>query len=301
MARELAERLEQRDVEIASDHPGRHEHALRRLAQSLDAPSDEPAHALRKLEVFFREAGLLACSAFEHALRLRHVEEGVLDKKRIAFAGGLDAEQLHRRQRRFGQAGDDALDIMVRQAAEHETLRAAAPEQAGEDGGDWPTRVQLRVPTRAEDDNPASVDALGEVAKEHHRRFIRPLQVVEHDQHRLVRLHAGEEAVDRFEELLANFVGRDLVSGRHAADLLPQARHERREQGTVAPDGFIQHLGCGARDPPGQYIPEGSIRLAVLFERAAGQYEPALGRRIGGDLGCQPRRPDAWSAGQEDE
>src|SRR2546429_3241481 len=99
MARELAERLEQRDVEIAPDDSGRHEHALRRLAQSLNAPSDEPTHALRKLEVFFREAGLLACSAFEHALRLRHVEEREVDKKRIAFTGGIVAGQLPQHHR----------------------------------------------------------------------------------------------------------------------------------------------------------------------------------------------------------
>src|SRR5207245_8960394 len=48
----LAEGLEKRDVEVPADDSRRDEHALRRLAQALDAAADQAAHALRQLEVF---------------------------------------------------------------------------------------------------------------------------------------------------------------------------------------------------------------------------------------------------------
>src|SRR5438309_10456863 len=90
VTRELTEGLQQRDVEISPDHRGRDEHPLRRLAQALDAATDEAAHALRQLEVFFGVARL-RMSALQHAFRLRLVAEGVLDEARVSLGGGLDA------------------------------------------------------------------------------------------------------------------------------------------------------------------------------------------------------------------
>ena len=70
MARKLAERFQQRDVEVSADDAGRHEHSLGWLAEPLDAPADQAAHALRQLQVLLRVAGLSMGAAAEHALRL---------------------------------------------------------------------------------------------------------------------------------------------------------------------------------------------------------------------------------------
>ena len=74
-ARQLAEGLEQRDVEVAPDHRGSGEHAVRRLAEPLEAAADEAAHALRELEIFLRVARVRSrAHATEEALGLGHVE-----------------------------------------------------------------------------------------------------------------------------------------------------------------------------------------------------------------------------------
>ena len=74
-ARQLAEGLEQRDIEVAPDHRCRCEHPVRGLAEALEAPADEPAHALRKLQVLLRVTRLRSGThATEEALGLRHIE-----------------------------------------------------------------------------------------------------------------------------------------------------------------------------------------------------------------------------------
>ena len=300
MAGELAECLEQRDVEIAADDPGRHQHALCRLAQPLDPAPDEPAHALRQLEVLFGVAGLRARAA-EHALRLRHVEEGVLDEQRVAFGGRLDAEQLDRRQGRFRHAGDDPLDVLVGETVEDDTLGAAAPEQARHHRGKRPAGVELRVPASAENDDAASDHALGEIAQEHDGCLVRPLQVVEHDQERLVALDCGQQGVDSLEQLLPDLVRGNFVHGAHAADLLTQHGGERRQQWPVVADGFVQDFRCCVCDRTGEHVAEGSVRCPVFFEAAPGQDEPTLGGRLCGDLRREPRRADARGASEEEE
>ena len=70
MARKLAEGFEQRDVEVSSDDAGRYEHSLGGLAEPLDAPADQAAHALRQLQVLLRVARLSMAAPAEHALRL---------------------------------------------------------------------------------------------------------------------------------------------------------------------------------------------------------------------------------------
>ena len=74
MTRELSEFFEQSDVEIAPDDGRRDEHSLRGLAESLEAAADQAAHALRELQVLFREAGLCPARSAEHAFGLRHVQ-----------------------------------------------------------------------------------------------------------------------------------------------------------------------------------------------------------------------------------
>src|SRR5207245_7925844 len=155
VARELAERLEQRDVEVAPDDARGYEHALGRLAEALDAPADQAAHALGKLEVLFGEARLATCRAAEHALRLREIAQGVLDKKWVAFGCGLNADELDRGERRLRQARHDPLDVVVRQPAQSDALGPAPPQQARERGREWPARVELGVPVRSEHHHPA--------------------------------------------------------------------------------------------------------------------------------------------------
>ncbi len=131
VAGQLAERLEQGDIEIAADHSGGDEHALRRLAEALDPAADQTPHALCELEVFLGEARLHPRAAAEHGLRLSHIEEGLLDEERVALGGGLDADHLNRGQRRFDrQSREHLLDLAVGQAAHRDALRAAPAQEA---------------------------------------------------------------------------------------------------------------------------------------------------------------------------
>ena len=297
---ELTERLEQCDVEISPDHRDRDEHSLRRLAQPLDPPADEAAHALRKLEVFFRVARLRTRTS-EHALRLRHIEERVLDEERVALGRRLDAQQLNGGQRSLGHARDDSFHIVVGEPAQSNPLRSTPLQESRKRRGKRSGRVQLRVPVGAQDDHPASVHSLREVPEEHDGRFIGPLQVVQHDQQRFGALHAVQECVRCFEQLLANLVGPDRGRDRHGADLLAKGRCEVCEQRAVVAGRLLQRLRGSRPDSSGQHIPERPIRFAIFLEAAPAQDEPSLGGRFARDLGGETRCADAWGAGQKDD
>src|ERR1700682_2478453 len=94
VTRELTERLEQCDIEITPDYRRCNEHSLRGFAQSLDPASDQAAHALGELEVFFGEAGLTSRGPAKHAFGFRHVQGRVLDEKRVAISRCLNAHEL---------------------------------------------------------------------------------------------------------------------------------------------------------------------------------------------------------------
>ena len=120
------------------DDTGRDEHPLRGLAQALDSPADESAHALRELEVLLGVARLRPRRAAQHGLGLGEIVERLLDEERVAFGRGLDAGQLHRCERRLGQARDHAFHAVVGQTAEHDALGAAALQEPRQGGGERP-------------------------------------------------------------------------------------------------------------------------------------------------------------------
>src|SRR6266851_10170785 len=93
MARELAECLEERDVEVSSDHRSGNQHPLGGFAQSLQPAPDDAAHGVGELEILFREAGLDASVPAKHRLRVGDIEVRVLDEKRVALGRGLDADE----------------------------------------------------------------------------------------------------------------------------------------------------------------------------------------------------------------
>ncbi len=74
VTRQLSEGLEQRDVEIATYDRRRDQHPLRRLAEPLEPPPDDAAHAVGQLQVLFGKARLHAPTAAEHRFRLRDVQ-----------------------------------------------------------------------------------------------------------------------------------------------------------------------------------------------------------------------------------
>ena len=224
----------------------------------------------------------------------------MLDEQWVALGRGLDAEKLDRCQRRFGHPRDDSFHIVVGETVENDALRAAAPEQARHHGGERPSGVQLRVPASAEHHDAASDHALGEIAQQHHGRLVGPLQVVEHDEQRLVALDPGQQGVDGLEQLLPDLVRGNLMGCAHAANLLTKQGRQRRQKRAMTAHGFVQDFRRRVRDGTGEHVAEGPVRRAV-FEAPPGQHEPTLGGRLGCHLRREPRRADARSAGQEDE
>src|SRR5205807_5236395 len=125
------------------------------------------------------------------------------------------------------------------------------------------------------------------------RRLVRPLQVIEHDQQRLVALYVGQERVDRLEELLANLVRGELGADGNRPDLLAQPRRERGQQRTVVAHGLLQRLGARGRDGRTEDLAEWTVRAAGHHEAAPAENEASLSGGFAGDLAREPRRADA--------
>src|SRR5438309_2139546 len=80
---ELGDDLEQREGERASDDGARRQHLLRLLAETLEASTDDEAHALRDVELVDRDVGAEVSVRVEDLAFLDEVTEHLLDEERV--------------------------------------------------------------------------------------------------------------------------------------------------------------------------------------------------------------------------
>ncbi len=224
----------------------------------------------------------------------------MLDEQWVALGCGLDADELHSRQRAAGEAHQHLLDLGISQPAERDALRPPAAEKSRADTGERPLRVEVGLPVSADEDDLAVAEPLGEVAEQQHRRLVGPLEVVEHDQQRLGALRGDERVEDRFEQRLAPPVERGIRTQRRPPHLGAEAGHELGQHGAAAGGELLKRsLWCHS-DRAGQDIAERRVRGFLLLGAAAAEHDPPLARGFSGDFRDQARSADARSPGEED-
>ena len=262
------QRGQQLQVEVPGQRGGGPQQLLRGLRQGGEPGGDHVAHAGRHPGPGVRRAQTLP-----PAQQLDDVERVAAGA--VAQPAGLVG--VHHGLP--GGVGED-LHLVGVQAGEVQPEDLAA-RQARDEVGERAGRLR-EGPTGHEDDEPALVEVLHEVLEQPERRGVCPVQVVQHQQHRLLLRRPDERVEDAVEE----------------PETVGEALRGRGEQLVGGRHGYAwTSLG-----QPAQHAGPGPQRRCSLVRRAAtGQHEKTLVPGDGGELGAQPALADPCLADQRGE
>ena len=205
-------------------------------------------------------------------------EERVAAGRRLEVGGGghvavVHPQQLHDRRRPEG-------------ADRHPGEEPVAGELRGD-----PIELRARVvrgdADRRDDHHPAGQLVAEDVLDHLQRRRVRPLQVVEHDQHGVHRRLGPQQLGDRLEQQVAL----DARVGPLEASLRDETLelgHQEGEEAALGGDPAAGLGGDGAQDGPHR-LHHRLERHDRLRRRSAPQDDGARGVRLGGELGGEPR------------
>ncbi len=99
-----------------------------------------------------------------------------------------------------GQAVDQAVHVGFIKAAQRQARHALLATQVGEHLGERVRARQLAFPIGADHAERRTVRGAHDVTEHEQCRFVGPMQIVEHEQHRVSRGGLREKCTDRFEQ-----------------------------------------------------------------------------------------------------
>ena len=195
--------------------------------------------------------------------------------------------RLHERLgwRRPGRHLDEALDVVLGQAAEEHALAQVLAVQLAQRLRERVLAPQLDVAVGAEHQQPAPAQLLREELQQQQRRLVRPVHVVEHDHQRRALGGVLEEGRDAVEEAEARLVRLELRRRREAGQPLLHLGDDLRDVGRAGPHlrgEFLRLLfvDVGADD----LHPRPVGRRALAFVAAAPEHLHVAQARVGREL-----------------
>ncbi len=260
--RERRRSAQQRVADVASGGRGQAQEALRRRVEPVDALQQQVAQAARKL------AGPVGG------------REELLGEERVALGAGDDRVRQGGRHRGVGAGREQRRQVVALERAELEQgRRARAPDAVGE-----PThplgRGRVVGAIGREQENPPVVEVVGEEDDQVERRRVRPVQILEHEQHRCGGGALGEQRERLLEDPQLRARGRPVdlpkVSER------PQRLDERlvgqlrADEIDRAPEQDLEALGTGT--PARARTRAGSCRCPPPRRRGRSAPHPAVRR-----------------------
>ena len=162
--------LDEREVERRADDRGDRERVVRRVRQARQPPAGGLAHAFGQRAGLPRAAGLLDVAHHldqEERVARRHLGE-------LAPEGAVGV----------ADRGEVGVDVGGGEAAERDAMRVGVAPQVGERRGERMRARELGVAIGADDEQAAALRAAQQVTQQRQRRLARPVEVVEHEQHR---------------------------------------------------------------------------------------------------------------------
>ena len=190
--RETAHARERIEPELAPEHRGNGQHPVALRREAIEAPPDHLAHALRNADAPRGHAvGVLQPPiADEQPHDLVH-EEGI--------ALGLAVDRLHERRGwlQTGRHLDEALDVLLDEAAEEDALAQLLTRELAECLGEGMLPPELHVAVRADHQEPGAAQLPGDELKQQERGLVGPVQVVEQKSQRLFFGDRGDQLAER--------------------------------------------------------------------------------------------------------
>ncbi len=222
-------------------------------SDSREQPTtDDFADALGDAEVTHGDVrGPAAVPLDEHA-GLGEMAEHLTHEERVAFGLGVQGpgeiepgllEVVARGHRH------EAGDLVAVEAVQVESLDPGLAAEVGERVRERMAAIEVRVAIRAEHQQPHRRRRTQEVAEQHERRLVGPVDVVEHQHDRLGGRHLGEQIHHRVEQLVALGVGVGAHRLREAGHPRRDLRHDADELAAECADLRAQPVG---RSRPGR-------------------------------------------------
>ena len=156
------------------------EHRLpnrRRHVEVLDVPSRPTLHAPRE------------------AVRSAPAHDRFVDEERVAARPAVKSLGEIRDSRAFGAKSllEQRHHVVDAERLEPESLRALEPAQRTLRAAERRVPAQIRIVVRPDEQHALAADLSRDEVQHLERRAVRPLQVLEHEQQRLLRRKAGEQ------------------------------------------------------------------------------------------------------------
>jgi hypothetical protein len=229
---------EQLEVEVAADDGGARQHVPAVLAEALDPPVDDLAHALRQAQRVELADELPAAVRRPHdRTRLREVAQDLAHEERVAV--GLSRDLARERQPRrvqlvTGRVLHQRDDRGLAQTAQGQPPDALLAAQVGEDIHERVIARDVAVAVGRHDEQRDAVRLGDHVAQQRERRPVGPLQVVEEQDERRRGAELGEQADHGRVQQPALRLGIGLRGRLDVGYAAGQRRHQPRELAAVA-------------------------------------------------------------------
>jgi hypothetical protein len=222
---------------------------------------------------------------------LDHVPDQLLDEQRVAARALVDDGGQGPRRGRFAQPRAEQLaDLALGEAGERDALETPLAPQVAEQRGERGSHVRGLVAVRADDEQWRPSDRPDHVSEHRERGGVRPVQVLDDEQHRRAPRGVADRRCDRLEQAVAGVLRLALRRPSVGVDL----RQQPRELGGDP----VGKRAAGAGDVLPQRLGERSERPDGVLHAAAREHRPAVGARDIRQLDQQARLPAPRRAGQ---
>jgi hypothetical protein len=238
--RQVAERFEDLDIELATDDRGEAECPITRFAQAREPPADD------LLDPFGQAEGRRALAASGPLLKrgeragFREMSEHFADEERIALGAVRHEAGEGRRDVPANERVDEYLYLIWLEAAKHQPRDRRLTPQVGQHLGQRMCARQFALTVRADDAERGRGGRAHDVPQHQQRGLVGPMQIVEYEHHRAHAGHLGQQIGDGFEQpvSLAFWIHRRLHGEMwHPAQ---QLRYQGAELGAAADGGQLR-------------------------------------------------------------
>ena len=165
-------------------------------------------------------------SGIDERTGLGEVAHDLDDEERVAVGLVADRPRELRDVVLFGECGDELADLALAESRECQPFEPLQPSQIGERLGEGGGPQQVRVAVSSDDQDPLRARDDEEVAQQQQGRFVRPMQVVEHDDGAARSGRVRDQPGDSLEEPVALRVGVGVRPVRHGRDEIGQEPSE---------------------------------------------------------------------------
>jgi hypothetical protein len=206
---QVAGRLHDAELELRPDHGGDPQGVVGVVRQAGEPAAHDFPDSFGNAQFFDGQPRAPALLSSFDGAGLDQVAEHLPDEERVAFRLLVDGPSQGVPGFVEGTAGglfDDGRHADVIQAAERQPLHTALAAEVGHDLDQRMVVREFGVPVGAEDED-APAAGPDDVAEQQQRRLGRPLEVVEHQQHRFVGRGGREPGRHSVEEAIPLGVG----------------------------------------------------------------------------------------------